>query len=225
MTSFGVHSGYDCPPILGWNDLASSLDLRLIPPYNRNMNDSLPFEREVATLSAPEWYDFTYSRRLKRTITPMSLMAVSLFAFGIFVILSCTYVFIAAAVVAEVQQGLFIAVGLLELVIIAVAVWALARDYEQRLKARRLTPYGRRLNEWVQTDFNPWLRENLSVYIDESEVEKLIVYRHYTCIGFRGTSELTIKYENGDIIVRRCFLTPVRSNSAYEVEDNLAGAA
>jgi hypothetical protein len=167
------------------------------------MNETLPFERESATLAAPDWYDFNYSRRLKPAITPMFLTGLALLAFGIFVLLSCTYVYIAAAVVAEVTQGLFITVAIIELGIVGVSVWAFARDYERRRKERRLTPYGRRFHAWIKSDFVPWLREELSIFIDANDAEELLMRKSYSHISFRGVSMVKVSYENNNIVVKR----------------------
>jgi len=167
------------------------------------MKESLPFERESARLTAPDWYDFHYFRRLKRVVTPMSLMGALLVAFGVFIILTCLYVVIAAAVIAERGSGMLIVVGAVETVIIGVSIWAFAHDYETRRKERRLTPYGRRFNAWLESDFVPWIRENLAIYIDPEDAEELIINKAYTHVSFRGVSKVVVSYEDGDIVIRR----------------------
>jgi len=172
-------------------------------PYNRNMSENLPIERETARLTAPDWYDFHYSRRLKRVVTPMSLLGALLIAFGIFIILTCLYVAVVAAVVADAGIAVLSGVAVIEVGIIAVAVWALVRDYESRRKERRLTPYGRKFNDWLDTDFIPWIRSELAIYMEQDDAEELIIRKVFTHISFRGTSTVRVSYEGNDIVINR----------------------
>ena len=167
------------------------------------MNDSLPFERATARIAAPEWYDFHYFRRLSRVVTPLSLMAALLVAFGVFVILTCLYVVLAAAVETETGQGMLFGIAALEAGVGGVAIWAFAHDYETKRKERRLTPYGRRFNAWLESDFIPWLRENLAIYIDVDDAEELMIKKLYTHVSHRGQSIVRVTLEDGDIVITR----------------------
>ena len=186
------------------------------------MSESLPFERATARLAAPEWYDFHYFRRLKRVITPMSLMAALLIGFGVFVIVSCVYVSVVAAVVGEAGSGMVAFVGFLEVGLVSLAVWAFAHDYEQRRKERRLTPYGRRLHAWLEEEFVPWLQDELSIFIEVEDAEELIIRKAYIHVSYRGSSHVKLAYEDGDILIARDVLRSPGSSIFYEsaLDDN-----
>lgn len=182
------------------------------------MSELLPFERTSAKLTVPDWYDFHYFRRIGRKITALSLGSALMAVFGVFIILSATWVAFATTLVDSQRVGVLTVVVILELIIAAGALWMLYTDYESKRKERRITPYGRKLLTWIESDFLPFMQRELSVYFEVSDAEELIVKKRYVHLSFRGSAILTLEYDGQDLVVHRNFEAGKLTPGDYEHE-------